>query len=33
MHQNGTPVPFQRVGIGVGLQQRRAVAQIAFGMP
>ena len=33
MHQNGTSVPFQRVGVRVGLQQGRAVTQITLGVP
>ncbi len=32
MDQNGTAVPFERVGVGVGLQQGGAVAEIALGV-
>jgi hypothetical protein len=31
--QNGTSVPFQAVDVGIGLQQGRAVTEIALGMP
>ena len=32
VHENGTAVPLERVGVGVGLQQGGAVAEVAVGV-